>query len=69
MELLLKELKEKGLTLGSVESLTGGLFAASVTSTSGSLNEPAGMPFTFIAYLIDEGFPSQNSALKNGASL
>ena len=43
--------------------------ASSLTSTKGSLKPPAGMPFTFIAYLIDEGFPSQNSALKNGASL
>lgn len=36
MKKLLQELVEKGLTLGSVESMTGGLFAAEFTSISGS---------------------------------
>ena len=31
-----KHLREKGLTLGSVESFTGGLFAQSITSVSGA---------------------------------
>ena len=31
-----KYLREKGLTLGSVESFTGGLFAQSITSVSGA---------------------------------
>ena len=36
MESLLKAYKEKGLTLGSVESMTGGLFAAKFTEIPGS---------------------------------
>ena len=36
MESLLKAYKEKGLTLGSVESLTGGLFSAKFTEIPGS---------------------------------
>ena len=36
MEQLLKAYKEKGLTLGSVESMTGGLFAAKFTEIPGS---------------------------------
>ena len=36
MEQLLALLKEKGLTLGSIESMTGGLFAARVTDVSGA---------------------------------
>lgn len=36
MEKLLQEYKEKGLTLGSVESMTGGLFAAKFTEIPGS---------------------------------
>ena len=36
MENLLRELKEKGLTLGSVESMTGGLFSAKFTEIPGS---------------------------------
>ena len=36
MEELLKLFKEKGLTLGSVESMTGGLFASSFTSVPGA---------------------------------
>ena len=36
MEKLLQELKEKGLTLGSVESMTGGLFSAKFTEIPGS---------------------------------
>ena len=36
MKKLLQELAEKGLTLGSVESMTGGLFAAKFTSIAGS---------------------------------
>ena len=36
MEQLLKEYKEKGLTLGSVESMTGGLFSAKFTEIPGS---------------------------------
>ena len=36
MEKLLKEYKEKGLTLGSVESMTGGLFSAKFTEIPGS---------------------------------
>lgn len=36
MERLLKKLEEKSLTLGSVESFTGGLFAATVTSIPGA---------------------------------
>lgn len=36
MKKLLSELAEKGLTLGSVESMTGGLFAGEFTSVAGS---------------------------------
>ena len=36
MEELLKAYKEKGLTLGSVESMTGGLFSAKFTEIPGS---------------------------------
>ena len=36
MEKLLQEYKEKGLTLGSVESMTGGLFSAKFTEIPGS---------------------------------
>lgn len=36
MKKLLKELAEKGLTLGSVESMTGGLFAGKFTSIPGA---------------------------------
>ncbi len=36
MESLLKAYKEKGLTLGSIESMTGGLFAAKFTEIPGS---------------------------------
>ena len=36
MEKLLQELKSKGLTLGSVESMTGGLFSAKFTEIPGS---------------------------------
>ena len=36
MEKLLQELKERGLTLGSVESMTGGLFSAKFTEIPGS---------------------------------
>ena len=35
-ELLNKIFREKGLTLGSVESFTGGLFASTITSVSGA---------------------------------
>ena len=36
MKKLLQHLQEKGLTLGSVESMTGGLFASAFTSVPGS---------------------------------
>lgn len=36
MEKLLQKLKNKGLTLGSVESMTGGLFSAKFTEIPGS---------------------------------
>lgn len=36
MEQLLSLLNEKGLTLGSIESMTGGLFASTVTSIPGA---------------------------------
>lgn len=36
MEKLVKLLKEKGLTVGSIESMTGGLFASSITSIPGA---------------------------------
>ena len=36
MKKLLQYLKEKGLTLGSVESMTGGMFASAFTSVGGS---------------------------------
>ena len=36
MKKLLQEYKEKGLTLGSVESMTGGLFSAKFTEIPGS---------------------------------
>ena len=36
MEKLLKAYKEKGLTLGSIESMTGGLFSAKFTEIPGS---------------------------------
>ncbi len=36
MEQLVNKLKEKKLTIGSVESMTGGLFASSITSVAGA---------------------------------
>lgn len=35
MEQLVSELKKRNLTLGSIESMTGGLFAAKITDVSG----------------------------------
>lgn len=49
MEKLLELLKEKGLTLGSVESLTGGLFASEVTSISGASKVFKGALVTYSA--------------------
>ncbi|MCX5774839.1 MAG: CinA family protein [Firmicutes bacterium] len=47
----LEKLKAKGLTLGSVESLTGGLFSATVTGIPGASKVYRG---TIVAYSEDE---------------
>ena len=49
MEKLLNTLKEKGLTLGSVESITGGLFASKVTSIPGASKVFKGALVTYTA--------------------
>lgn len=49
MEKLLKALQEKGLTLGSVESITGGLFASKVTSIPGASKVFKGALITYTA--------------------
>ena len=46
---VLKALEEKGLTLGSVESLTGGLFASTICSVPGASKVFKG---SFITYEI-----------------
>ena len=51
MEKLLQELKERGLTLGSVESLTGGLFASKVTSIPGASKVFKG---SLVTYAVEE---------------
>lgn len=51
MENLLKVLSEKHLTLGSVESITGGLFAAAFTSVPGASKVFKG---TLVTYAIEE---------------
>lgn len=51
MEELLKLLKEKHLTLGSVESMTGGMFASSFTSIPGASSVYKG---SLITYCIEE---------------
>ena len=50
-EQLNKLLTEKGLTLGSVESFTGGLFASTITSISGASKFYKG---SFITYATEE---------------
>ena len=47
MEQLVKLLKEKNMTISSCESLTGGLFAASITSVSGASNVFVGSYVTY----------------------
>lgn len=51
MQNLINKLKEKGYTIGSVESMTGGLFAASITSVSGASSVYKG---SLITYAIEE---------------
>ncbi len=51
MENLIKKLKERGYSIGSVESMTGGLFAARVTSVSGASAVYKG---SLITYAIEE---------------
>ena len=51
MKKLLQAFKEKGLTLGSVESMTGGLFAAEVTSIPGSSSVFKG---SLVTYSVEE---------------
>lgn len=48
---LLKKFELKGLTLGSVESLTGGLFAAAITSVPGASIVFRGALITYDAHL------------------
>ena len=50
-EEIISLLKEKGLTLGSVESFTGGGFAASITSVSGASNVFKG---AYVTYATEE---------------
>lgn len=49
MENLIKLLKEKHLTIGSVESMTGGLFASFLTSISGASSVFKGSLITYSA--------------------
>lgn len=49
MENLIKLLKEKHLTIGSVESMTGGLFASLLTSVSGASSVFKGSLITYSA--------------------
>ena len=49
MEKLLQEYKEKGLTLGSVESMTGGLFSAKFTEIPGASSVFKGSIVTYSA--------------------
>lgn len=51
MEQLLKILKEKGLSLGSIESMTGGLFASLITSVPGASKVYKG---SLVTYQIEE---------------
>ena len=51
MKKLLQEFKEKGLTLGSVESMTGGLFSAKFTEIPGS---SAVFKGTIVTYSVEE---------------
>ncbi len=51
MEKLLQEYKEKGLSLGSVESMTGGLFSAKFTEIPGS---SAVFKGTIVTYAVEE---------------
>lgn len=49
MEDLLKKLQEKGVTLGSVESITGGLFASTMTAIPGASKVFKGALVTYTA--------------------
>ena len=51
MKKLLAAYKEKGLTLGSVESMTGGLFSAKITGIPGS---SAVFKGTIVTYVTEE---------------
>ena len=60
-----KQLREAGLTLGSVESLTGGLFAETITSVSGASKFYKG---GYVTYATEEkirllGIPLEQVAL------
>ena len=60
-----KQLREAGLTLGSVESLTGGLFAETITSVSGASKFYKG---GYVTYATEEkirllGIPLEEVAL------
>ena len=50
MEELILKLKEKKLTIASCESLTGGLFAASLVSVSGASEVFVGAYVTCLLY-------------------
>lgn len=43
------KLKEKGLTFGSIESMTGGLFASTITSVPGASSVYKGTVVTYVA--------------------
>ena len=49
-EILLASLREKGLTLGSVESLTGGLFGSRICEIAGASDVYVGGLITYSAY-------------------
>jgi len=51
MKKLLASYKEKGLTLGSIESMTGGLFSAKITGIPGSSSVFKG---TIVTYSVEE---------------
>jgi len=51
IEELVKTLKEKSLSLGSVESMTGGSFASAITSVSGSSSVFRGALVTYASEL------------------
>ena len=51
MKKLVKVLKEKGLTIGSIESMTGGLFASAITDVPGASKVYKG---SIVSYAVEE---------------